>query len=219
MMIMPPLRVIVLSIVLLSAAASARADTLLFTLDTSPLSGIQTLAFGLTNSDSSANQVSLSAFDFGGGSAVAGSQDCTFGGFFSGLGCSGDMTSGVTLDDVDLAAFFTQQFDAGSTLSFLLTSTNNYTGPVPDQFAFYLCNATINTCYSDDASGAMLLLDLVGGPLSPSSFVPFGASGQGLDSPTVTAAPVAVPEPGTLLLVFSGGLSVAARVRRLARLR
>ena len=211
------LRVLVLSIAILCGGVSAYADTLLITLNTSPLSGIQTLAFGLTNSDGSANQVSLSAFDFGGGSAVAGSQDCTFGGSFSGLGCSGDLTSGVTLDDVDVAAFFTQRFEAGSTLSFLLTSTNNYTGPVPDQFAFYLCDATISACYSDDAGGAMLLLDLVGGTLSPSSFVPFGASGQGLDAPTVTAAPVAVPEPGTLLLVFSGGLSVAARVRRFAR--
>jgi len=157
----------------------------------------------------------LSAFDFGGGSAVSGSQDCTFGGLLSGAGCSGDLTSGVTLDDVDVAALFTQQFEAGSMLSFLLTATNNYTGPVPDQFALYLCDATINNCYSDDGSGALLLLDLVGGTLSPGSFVRFGASGQGLDAPTVTAV-VPVPEPGTLLLLASG-LAVAGRVRRLAR--
>ena len=216
-MIMQLLRVFVVSIAVLGGAVSAYADTLLITLDTSPLSGIQTLAFGFTNFDAGANQVSLSAFDFGGGSAVVGSEDCSFGGLFSGLGCNGDLTTGVTLEDVDVAAFFTQQFEAGATLTFLLTSTNNYTGPVPDQFAMYLCDATIAACYSDDASGAMLLLDLVGGPLSPTSFVRFGASSYGLDAPTVTAPPVAVPEPGTLLLVFSGGLSIALRRRQLAR--
>ena len=210
-MVIQLLRALVLTIPVLCVATSARAD-ILVTIDTSPLSGIQTLGFGLTNSDGSANTVSLSAFDFGGGSAVSGSEDCTFGGAFSGAGCSGDLTSGVTLDDSDVAALFTQQFEAGSSLSFVLTSTNNYTGPVPDQFAMYLCDATISTCYSDDGSGALLLLDLVGGPLSPASFVRFGASGEGLDPPTVTAA--AVPEPGTLLMLLTV-LSAAVRVRGL----
>ena len=205
------LRTLVLSISFLCVATSARADSILVFVDTSPLSGIQTLGFGLTNSDGSANTVSLSAFDFGGGSPVSGSEDCTFGGALSGAGCSGDLISGVTLDDADVAALFTQQFEAGSTLSFLLTSTNNFAGPVPDQFAMYLCDATIITCYSDDGSGAMLLLDLVGGTLSPASFVRFGASSEGLDAPTVTVA-VSVPEPGTLLLLASG-LVVAVRRR------
>lgn len=210
-MVIKLLRVLVLSIPILCVATSARADSILVFLDTSPLSGIQTLGFGLTNSDGSANTVSLSAFEFGGGSAVSGSEDCTFGGSFSGAGCSGDLANGVTLDDVDVAALFTQQFEAGSTLSFLLTSTNNFAGPVPDQFAMYLCDATIITCYSDDGSGAMLLLDLVGGIVSPENFVRFGASSEGLDAPTVTAA-VPVPEPGTLLLL-TAGLAVAVRRR------
>ena len=205
------LRMLVLSMGVLGVATGAYADSILVFLDTSPLSGIQTLGFGLTNSDGSANAISLSAFDFGGGSAVSGSEDCTFGGALSGAGCGGDLISGVTLEDVDVAALFTQQFEAGSTLSFLLTSTNNFTGPVPDQFAMYLCDATIVTCYSDDGSGAMLLLDLVGGIVLPENFVRFGASSEGLDAPTVTVA-VSVPEPGTLLLLASG-LAVAVRRR------
>ena len=214
-MVMKLLRVLVLSIPVVCLATSAQAGPILVTLDTSPLSGTQTVMFGLTNSDGSANTVALSSVDFGGGSAVAGSVDCTFGGLFSGLGCSGDLSGGVTLEDVDAAAFFTQQFEPGATLSFVLTSTNNYSGFVPDQFALYLCDATISICYSDDGSAALLLLDLVGGTLSPSNFVRFGASVEGLDAPTVALVPV--PEPGTLLLLVSGGLFVAVRVRGLVR--
>lgn len=43
-----------------------------------------------------------------------------------------------------------------------------------------LVRGDLATCYSDDASGAMLLLDLAGGTLSPSSFVLFGAAAQNL---------------------------------------
>src|SRR5262245_60834889 len=36
------------------------------------------------------------------------------GGTFSGLGCSSDLASGVTLEDLDPTAFFTQEFNSGS---------------------------------------------------------------------------------------------------------
>ena len=209
-----------LTVALLLVAATARAGSFRVTLDTSPLSGPQTLAFGLTNFNGASNTVSLADFSFDGGGAIAGSEDCTFGGTFSGLGCSGDLTSGVTLEDLDpTAAFFTQQFNPGSSLSFVLTATNNFGGGVPDQFAMALCDASLTTCYSDDASGALLLLDLSGGSLSPSSFVTFGASLQNLDAPVVTsvADPTEVPEPATLLLLGSGVAAVALRRRMSAR--
>jgi hypothetical protein len=203
--------ILVLAAVL--AAHNARADSFLVTLDTSPLSGTQILGFGLTNFDSASNAASLSAFNFDGGSAVVGSDDCTFGGTFSGLGCSGDLTSGIALQDIDpTGAFFTQQFNPGSSLSFLLTISNFFGGGVPDQFAMYLCDVTFN-CYSDDATGAMLLLDLAGGTLSPSSFALFGAGDQNLDTPVVTAVPQ-VPEPATLLLLGSALTAIAARGRK-----
>ena len=206
------LRLAVLAIPVLMFGSSADAGPLTVTLDTSSLSGTQTVLFGLTNFDSSSNTIVLSDFAFGGGSAVAGSADCTLDGAFSGLGCSGDLTSAVTLEDVDpVAAFFLQQFDPGATLSFELDATNNFTGPVPDQFAFFVCTADFSACYSDDNSAALLLLDLVGGTLSPGSFVLFGASQDGLPPPVVTAA--AVPEPGTMLL-FAAVAAVAAGRRR-----
>ena len=204
------LTVLVLAVMLV--AARAHADAFRVTLDTSPLSGPQILGFGLTNFDAADNTVLLSAFDFGGGGVVAGSADCTLGGTFSGLGCSGDLASGVALQDLDpTAAFFTQLFNPGLSLSFLLTTSNSFAGGFPDQFAMFLCDGSF-TCYSDDATGAMLSLNLSGGSLSPSSFVRFGASLQNLGAPVVSA----VPEPGTLLLVLlgSGLTSVVARGRK-----
>jgi hypothetical protein len=206
----------VLAAPVLFFAATAHASPFLVTIDTSPLSGTQTIAFGLTNFDAAANTVSLSAFGFGGGSAVAGSEDCTLGGTLSGLGCSGNVTSGVVLQDLDpTAAFFTQQFSPGSSLSFVLAPTNIFAGGVPDQFAMFLCDGSLGTCYSDDATGAMLLLDLTGGSLSASSFVRFGASLQTLEAPIVSA--IAVPEPVTLLLLAGGLAGMVARRRQRSR--
>ncbi len=115
----------ILAAVLLCVAALASAGPFLITVDTSPLSGTQTLAFALTNSDPASNTVLLSDFDFGGGSAVAATQDCTLGGTFSGLGCSGDLATSVGLEGLDVVGFFTQQFNPGASLSFVLSATNN----------------------------------------------------------------------------------------------
>jgi len=210
-----------LTAALVLVAAAARADSFRVTLDTSLLSGPQTLVFGLTNFNGASNTVALADFSFDSGSAIAGSEDCTFGGIFSGLGCSGDLTSGVSLQDLDpTAAFFTQQFNPGASVTFVLTATNNSGGGVPDQFAMALCDGGLTTCYSDDASGALLLLDLNGGSLSVSSFVTFEASFQELHAPVVTPVveTTAVPEPATVLL-FGSGVATALVRRRTARRR
>ena len=113
-------RVLVVSVAVLCLANRANASPIYVDVDTSPLAGIHTLGFALTNADGSANTVSLSSFDFGGGAVIDGSADCTFGGTYSGLGCSGDLIAGVTLEDVDFTSLFTQQIEAGSMLSFTL---------------------------------------------------------------------------------------------------
>src|SRR5687768_14664133 len=99
----------------LFVVTTASASPFLVTLDTSSLSGMQTLIFGLTNSDGASNSIAMSAFSFDGGSAATGTVDCTLGGSFSGLGCSGDLNSAVALEDLDpVGAFFTQQFLPGA---------------------------------------------------------------------------------------------------------
>ena len=195
----------------LAMATTARADFLV-TLDTSPLSGTHTLAFGLNNGNSASNAVALADFSLGGGTAVSGTEDCTFGGVLTGVGCSGELNTQVALGDLDFQIFFTQQFSAGSMLSFVLSTTNNFTPGTPDQFAMHLCDSSLSACYSDDlATGAMLLLDLTGGSLSPSAFILHGAGDQGLSAPIVSA----VPEPGTLILLGGGVAALVARkIRR-----
>jgi hypothetical protein len=210
------MRASVIVIMVLFVATAAQADSFLVTLNTSPLSGPQTIAFGLTNFNAASNTVALSSFSFGGGSAAAGSEDCTLGGMFSGVGCSGNLGGGVTLEDLDpTVAFFTQKFNPGTSLAFVLTTTNSFAPGVPDQFAMSVCDAGLSTCYSDDATGAMLLLDLKGGSLSASSFVRIGASLQRLDPPIVSAgSPTSqVPEPSTLLLLAAGITAVVVRGR------
>ena len=201
------LRLTILASALLVFGSNAYAGPVTVTLDTSSLSGTQTLGFSLTNFDAGSNTVVLSDFAFGGGNAVPATVDCTFGGIFSGVGCSGDLTAAVTLEGLDpTAAFFTQQFQPGASLSFVLNASNNFTGPVPDQFAMYVCDAGLTTCYSDDAGGALLLLDLSGGSVSPASFIVYGATTEGLPAPVVTLTPTA-PEPGTLLLFAAAALA------------
>lgn len=199
------LSIIALAALLAFEASGAKADTFDVSLNTSSLSGTtQTLAFSLSNNDGAAdNTVSLSSFNLGGGSAVSGSEDCTLGGVLSGVGCGGNLTSGVSLTDTADEVFFSEQFNVGSSLSFALTTSNNFAGGIPDGFFMYLCSADLSTCYSDDPTFLeMLQIGIDGTPLAPNSFITFGATAQGLPAPVVTtSSTTTAPEPSTLALL------------------
>lgn len=196
------------SLAVVLAAFSARADggTVNVSVNTSSLSGTQTIVFGITDGDGVAdNSVALSGFNFGGGSAEGSAS-------YIGSGVSGDLSSVIAMDDSGFSALFEQQFNVGSSLSFVLATTDNFAGVTPDAFAMYICDATLSTCYSDDAgTGAMLILNLTGGTVTPSSFILTGASDQGLPAPVVTA--VTAPEP-TSVLLLGFGLVVLALMNR-----
>jgi hypothetical protein len=188
---------IVLAMLMLAVGASlAMADAFTVTLDTLPLSGPQYLAFELTDGDSVAknNTVALSAFTFDGGSPL--------GSPLGSGGVNGDLAAGVTLTDSDFLNIFAQQFNPGSSLQFVLTTTDNFAGATPDAFAMLVCDLSFN-CYSDDAStGALLVLNLAGRPLPTSSFILNGSSAQGLAAPVVAPFTTStVPEPASLILL------------------
>jgi hypothetical protein len=184
------------SLAVVLAAVSARADggTVNVSLNTSSLSGTQTIIFGITDGDGVAdNSVALSDFNFGGGSAEGSPS-------YIGSGVAGDLSSVIAMDDSGFSALFEQQLNVGSSLSFVLSTTDSFAGGTPDAFAMYLCDATVSTCYSDDAlSGAMLILNLTGGTVTPSSFILNGASDQNLPAPVVSG--VRAAEPTSLLLL------------------
>lgn len=185
----------------LFAVIPASADTTSFevSLDTSPLSGTQTLAFGFTDGDGAAdNSLTLSGFNFGGGSATGAPT-------YIGAGASGDLSTSIVLNDSDFSSLFLQQFMPGTTLSFLMTTTNNFAGGAPDAFAMAVCDAALDACYSDDqGTGAMLVLNLTGTALSPLSFTLNGASNQNLPAPIVSSPSANVPEPASLRLLAIG---------------
>jgi len=195
-------------------AVAAKADSQSFNVSlntsVSSLPGTtQVIFFGFTNGDGTPdNSLTLSNFNFGGGSPDGSPT-------YGGSGVSGDLSSSISMTDADFSESFDEQFTVGSSLSFQLTTTNVFASGAmtPDNFSFLICDPTFSTCYSDDGSGALLSLNLVGGTLSPTtSFSLFGASAQGLPAPVVTVASgtTTAPEPSSLLLLLGGIVALFA---------
>jgi hypothetical protein len=197
------------------AGVTAKADSFDVSLNTSSLSGTQVLAFSLINGGGGVtNTVTLSDFAFGGGGAEPPAD------YLGTSGVSGDLSGTINMNDsVSLyggTGLFVEQFDPGSSLSFLMNTTNNSAGTTPDAFSMAICNTSFSVCYSDDTgTGALLVLGLTGTPLSPSSFTLNAATAQGLLAPVVTeATSSAAPEPSSVLLLALGVLAVGACSRR-----
>ncbi|HJU24065.1 MAG TPA: PEP-CTERM sorting domain-containing protein, partial [Casimicrobiaceae bacterium] len=123
--------------------------------------------------------------------------------YMGSTGVSGDVASGITMDDSGGTALFTQLVTFGSSLMFQLSTKNAFSGGgQPDAFSMLVCAADFSACYSNNMlTGALLELDLTGNALSPSSFTLNGASAQMLPAPVVT---LATPEPASLLLLAAG---------------
>ncbi|HUA00930.1 MAG TPA: NF038129 family PEP-CTERM protein [Candidatus Aquilonibacter sp.] len=206
------LQVLLYSIALLAlmlfTPRETRADDVNFTVnvDTSSLIGNPNapfeIGFALLDASGTAdmnNTVDVTDFSFGtGGSGGAVDPSITEG------GGSGDLTSGIDLvengsDGLNgIAAFFTP----GSTLSFLVSMSTNPTAPgsidpslgqTGDEFVVLIFqdNATSEVA-TTDPSGNDFLVDAEINP-----------NGVGIEEYKI-AAPVATPEPGTLLLLLCG---------------
>jgi hypothetical protein len=195
---------LVLSVGMLAYPSVAQAGIVYkMTLDTSPLighvAGPNTLEFQLTDGDSASNSITVSSFDFGGGSAAG--APILVG------GASGDLASQVDLQDTDFLNQFIQPFVPGSFLEFLVDLTTNSDGGFfPDQFSFAILDSTGAELPTEGLGDAIVTIDLV--PPFPPAGAFGGDSGRSpvaggdpiaFDAPTIAA----VPEPATLGLALS----------------
>lgn len=190
-------RALGMATLLLASYGSSRAATLGFTVDTSNLtSGTFALQFQLTNGNAGGvNTVSLSNFNFGGGSAAGGA---TLQG-----GASGSLASGVTLvDNAGFLSLFTQGFAPGNSLSFTLNSTENFTGGAPDFFGMaILFNG--NPLLTAGPANQLIAVNLQN-PLAVTTFATtFSRTSPSVAAPTFENGGTGVPEPSTYLTMLA----------------
>ncbi len=183
-----------------AAAASIGFDVVV---NTAPLAGNPAGPFSLDFQliGAGPNSVSLSNFQFFGGSAV---------GSASAFGtASGNLMSGITLNDS--STFFNeifQQFTPGSQLRFSVSMTTNLT-PTPDAFSFAILDNTLSNIPTNGLGDALFLFNIR--PTGPvSDLQTFRPTGAGLTSITVTA----VPEPSSATLLLTGVAAIALWLRR-----
>lgn len=201
-----------------STTAMAGLITQEFNVNTSSLEGLG--QFGLffqlvdgSGTGNSDNTVTLSNFNFDGGSPAAGTVMDMGGG-------SGDMSSAVTLtNSSSFINFLFQGFTPGPELSFVASFTNNLDSPLPDVFTASLVDPTGNGIPTLDPSGndTLITVTLTGtvqpGPDGPAPPVTvFGADPS--QTSYVVPAPSVVPEPGSFVLLLGGLAGLGLRKLR-----
>lgn len=188
------------------AGAAHDAAAMLVSLDTSTLSGTSArLEFVLFDGDFTANNsLTIASISTNG---VLGAIDCSF-------GCTGGFSPPFALDDALTFGQFLQDLTLGSSVSFELSFTSNYSGNgTPDRLVLSLLDPVTNLTLVDtdlDSTiapvpfqDALLVVDLAGDARIQVA---------GSSDPNI---PISVPEPGAGVL-FSLGLALLGgqRIRR-----
>jgi hypothetical protein len=185
----------------------AAAATFQYTLDTSALVSLADLELDLQliDGDGIANStIVLSAFDFGGGSAM-GSPSTTG-------GSSGTTASQVTLTDAAFLNAFTQGFVAGSSLAFSISLETSADAAFPDRFSVALLAGGLEVPTTGTAD-EILGVDLGGNPLSMELYGS-DPNRTTIDLPPGTLNVASVPEASTVALLLAGTAAAIGRRRR-----
>ncbi len=179
-----------LPVVILPPTVAAASSTYNVTINTSSLVGHQagpfTLLFAMTDgsglSDGN-NTAAVSSANFSDGNALG--DPTAFG------GVSGDLGSVVVMTDTQTLGFFSESFNAGQSLSFTVTLTNNVDdGPIPDGFTVYILDNSgipIPTL----SPGADYFIGLTLG-VNGSTPLVFGSD---VSRPPSVGSPVSIPPP------------------------
>lgn len=155
---------LLLTAILTLAGTLTAPASMLVSLDTSGLMGNPAGPFYIDfqfNDGTGANDnlVSITQINLGGGTVLG--PAALFG------GVSGDLLSGISLTDSDPFNEFFQPFSPGTFLSFQLSMTNLFAGPVPDVFGFAILDASLyNLATYSLGSDQLLIVTLDGaGPV------------------------------------------------------
>jgi hypothetical protein len=209
---------ILIALSLALIAPSARADYIVnVTLDTSVLAsnnpGQGSFAVDFQLNDGSGaggdgnNTATITNFNLNGGSLTSGTDS-------SSGGASGNLGGTLAITDNSFFNDFNQTFTPGSSLSFTVDLTTNFSSAeasnFPDQFSFTVySNGGTNTAsfLTIDITGANPVVTTSGGSLG---------NGASVLAPSVQPA-VATPEPSSLLLYLTGLLGLAGGAWRRRR--
>lgn len=194
-----------------SITETVTVNTTSFVGSTNPFEVYFSLTDGSGSGDGN-NTVTLSGFSFGsGGSAGAVDTGNT-------NNATGDLQSGVTMNDAGFYDGFAAFFTPGSSLSFTIADVfTSLDSPTPDMLSFALVDngAPLPT---NDPSGSDNLLTLTLDSASGTTAVYTDQNAfDSVGTPTV-GSPVSAPEPPSWMLLFAGlgllGIASRSRLRR-----
>jgi hypothetical protein len=144
------------------------------------------------------NTAVINVYDFGGGSAMG--SAVTFG------GAAGDILSGVTFDNSQPFQELYQEFNPGTSLSFVMNLTTAMDIPAPDFFSVAILDSSLQNITTDGFGNS-----LVNFSLDATTPTETYSNGNGSFAGVNAAA---IPEPSSLLMALGVVAVVGLRRKR-----